>query len=235
MPRGQYPRTPEQYTHKQTAQFGLKMQKIARESVELWPYKKYTCTYCGVVFESRSHRTPFICQGEECLREYHAEKLREWREKYAPKIKSQNGLIVEMGDCRNGQVKLTEEQLFEIPYHMPEQLTYPRKYVQYVYFIMSQNGLIKIGCTGDKAGPGDPEKRYRRMSTLSPVPLALLGYFRGEYGMERKVHQFFSEKRRHGEWFELSDADLSSLPKMFPDGSWGDTFPALDIYYNSGE
>ena len=70
MPKGCYPRT---------AEFGLKMQKIARESVELWPYKEYICAYCGVVFESRSHRTPFICQSEECMRIYHREYLIEWR------------------------------------------------------------------------------------------------------------------------------------------------------------
>lgn len=72
MPTGCYPRTVE---------FGLKMQKIARESVELWPYKEYTCLYCNAVFESRSHRAPTICRDGECLRAYHRDKLREWRER----------------------------------------------------------------------------------------------------------------------------------------------------------
>lgn len=99
---------------------------------------------------------------------------------------------------------------FEIPYIVDGHT----KRLVCVYFIKSENGLVKIG-------RGPAQDRFRAIQGMSPVPLKLLGYFFGaELEMETKVHHYFCEKRKHGEWFDFSEQDINELPRMFPQGVW---------------
>lgn len=64
-----------------------------------------------------------------------------------------------------------------------------------VYFIAGA-GLIKIGVTTNVPS------RLRAIRNSSPVPVELLGTFRGNIGDEMNAHSTFKHLRRHGEWFE---------------------------------
>jgi hypothetical protein len=85
-----------------------------------------------------------------------------------------------------------------------------------VYFIAGA-GLIKIGITTNVPS------RLRAIRNSSPVPVELLGMFRGNIGDEMDAHSRFKELRRHGEWFEDTPAlreylaDKLSIPLRRPD------------------
>lgn len=79
--------------------------------------------------------------------------------------------------------------------------TYWSKVSGWVYFLESQANLyIKIGWTVNL------DRRFRTISTMSPVPIKVLGVMAGGEEVERKVHFRFSESCHHGEWFEPSDS-----------------------------
>ena len=69
----------------------------------------------------------------------------------------------------------------------------------FVYFIAQQNNehRVKIGYSKN------PMKRLKSLSTSSPSPLILLGYFEGTMKDERDMHLKFSEDRINREWFNL--------------------------------
>ena len=75
----------------------------------------------------------------------------------------------------------------------------------YVYLIRSDNGLTKIGVTRDIG------TRVSTLNTASPVELRLLFYFAPQNAKlaEANLHKRFFRKRVKGEWFNLTDMDVS--------------------------
>jgi len=75
-----------------------------------------------------------------------------------------------------------------------------------VYFIWADPpGLIKIGTARDVT------QRLQSLTTMSPVPLRLLGTLPGGQRVESRLHARFGEARRHGEWFEPAPSLLRWL------------------------
>ena len=74
----------------------------------------------------------------------------------------------------------------------------------YVYFITADNGLTKIGCTASV------ERRLNQLKINSPSKLVLALSFETDDapGLEKTIHNSFSDKRIRGEWFELTPYDL---------------------------
>lgn len=71
---------------------------------------------------------------------------------------------------------------------------------KYVYFILARDArLVKIGISDN------PSYRITALQTASPLPLELLGSFRGSIGDERDVHEMLAPIRQHGEWFAVCD------------------------------
>lgn len=70
----------------------------------------------------------------------------------------------------------------------------------YIYIAEWKNGLVKIG----KAK--NPEKRLATLRTQSPIEIKQI-YISGElpnyHEIEIEVHHYFSEYRKHGEYFDL--------------------------------
>ena len=87
---------------------------------------------------------------------------------------------------------------------------------RYVYFIQSEcNGLVKIGSTNN------PAKRFLELQATSPCPLNLLHLIYTEdnpsHIFELGVHSLFNQHRKHGEWFDLSDPEISFVLGLGPD------------------
>ena len=78
----------------------------------------------------------------------------------------------------------------------------------YVYFVGSENGLVKIGFAGDL------DYRFSKLVCGSPVPLTMLAITPGGRPKEREYHQRFKQWRRHGEWFELSDEIKEEIERL---------------------
>ena len=83
----------------------------------------------------------------------------------------------------------------------------------FVYAIGCELGLVKIG----KAN--NPEMRLAALQTGSPVQLSILGirqFDTPEQAIiaERELHTEFGAKRKHGEWFSLTEGDLKPFFSM---------------------
>lgn len=70
-------------------------------------------------------------------------------------------------------------------------------------YIIRLNGLYKIGRSVDPRGriaglqlPGEPD-------------IICIGWTEDAVALEALLHEYFSEQRRHGEWFFLSPDDLN--------------------------
>jgi hypothetical protein len=67
----------------------------------------------------------------------------------------------------------------------------------YVYFVLARDcHRVKIGYSSDH-----PDGRLLACQTASPVTLERLGFLRGGYDLERRLHHKFRRFRAHGEWF----------------------------------
>lgn len=56
-----------------------------------------------------------------------------------------------------------------------------------------------------------PQQRLAELRTGSAVPLEVIWQAEGGAALERHLHQHFTDRRTHGEWFDFSDADAVSL------------------------
>lgn len=82
-----------------------------------------------------------------------------------------------------------------------------------VYVVWAEGtDLYKIGSAKN------PEKRLRGIQNGCPFPARLLHSFPCKYPrlIERSVHHFLREYRGVGEWFKLTDSDLSMLAVEIP-------------------
>lgn len=86
----------------------------------------------------------------------------------------------------------------------------------YVYFIRASNGLIKIGHAKN------PRVRLNQCKTDSPLPLEILFVIRSEnrWGLESRLHEVFSARHSHGEWFALTAADLGRVRRDYGVSVW---------------
>jgi hypothetical protein len=79
-----------------------------------------------------------------------------------------------------------------------------QRYYTIVYAIASpDDGPIKFGRTTNI------DKRFSGISTMSPVPLTLLGYVWLPDDAEAYIHDFAKEDRLHGEWFRKTERTRS--------------------------
>lgn len=80
----------------------------------------------------------------------------------------------------------------------------------FVYFIAQLNNdrKVKIGFSKN------PTKRLKSLSTSSPSPLLLLGYFEGTMESEKEIHLRFSGDRVNREWFFISEEILTFVNEV---------------------
>lgn len=100
-------------------------------------------------------------------------------------------------------------------------------------YIMESGGFHKIGWSQR------PPTRLKHIQSANPVPVTLVGVIEGSLVNEGEWHQAFAHKRVRGEWFSLTEEDISHvLHESFgidniPDERWdgiddpgGDDFEA---------
>ncbi len=78
----------------------------------------------------------------------------------------------------------------------------------YVYLLKAENGLYKIGRSKT------PDVRIRDITkAVAPFDIQIIhtAYYPDCYRAESDLHKLFREKRRRGEWFELSDEEVMAL------------------------
>lgn len=80
-----------------------------------------------------------------------------------------------------------------------------------IYFIKADNGLTKIGLTKNV------EERFKRLQAVSPCILTLLFTLDSDdaYTLEQEFHSKYSNLRKHGEWFLLSDIILEEIKEAY--------------------
>lgn len=85
----------------------------------------------------------------------------------------------------------------------------------WIYLIQDKyTGYHKIG---HSLNPIERCRELRKQKTLLPVPseFVLIEAWRGDTRDERALHRIFKHNRVRGEWFSLSDSDLSALRRYF--------------------
>lgn len=80
----------------------------------------------------------------------------------------------------------------------------------YIYLIRLGR-LVKIGRTTT------PNSRLRDMLTILPTARLLYLMRVPDMGIERELHLKYSEKRAHGEWFDLDYRDVKSIKQIAPE------------------
>lgn len=75
----------------------------------------------------------------------------------------------------------------------------------YVYFVIADNAHFKIGCTSNLM------TRIKSLKSASPNNLELIAYaYVDDYGkLEDQTHKHFKDKKIHGEWFDITYADIN--------------------------
>ncbi len=81
-----------------------------------------------------------------------------------------------------------------------------------IYLIRAENGLVKIGL-GES-----PKKRLSQAQSSSPIRLELIHMASVDNAeeVEKSLHQLYAAKRSHGEWFQLTEDDVSDIKNRFP-------------------
>lgn len=84
-----------------------------------------------------------------------------------------------------------------------------------VYFILSANGLVKIGRSINI------KSRFKSLCSMSPVKLELLHTIEGTHYTEVELHKKFDPIRSHGEWFYYTDDLKKHIQKSILDTEKG--------------
>lgn len=80
----------------------------------------------------------------------------------------------------------------------PQGAVCPVDYLQrqhYIYFVQSEDGFIKIGCSQNV------KSRFRTIQGDNHMKIKLIGKMKGGYDLEAKLHRKFKKFRKRGEWF----------------------------------
>lgn len=77
----------------------------------------------------------------------------------------------------------------------------------FIYFISQNNKMCKIGFTNNI------HHRLKELSTSSPFPLILLGYFEGSMKDEKMLHKKFAEFNIQREWYILNQEIIDYINK----------------------
>jgi hypothetical protein len=82
----------------------------------------------------------------------------------------------------------------------------------YVYLIKASTGAYKIGMSKD------PNSRIATFKTL-PFDVELLALIQTDnmHELEKELHERFADKRRQGEWFNLSSEDVEYIKSLDDD------------------
>ena len=84
--------------------------------------------------------------------------------------------------------------------------------IRHVYFLEGVGtGLVKIGKTTHI------NKRISALKNQSPIELRLLLSIEYDDDLERRLHEYFSDERAHGEWFEASGR-MKAFMRSYLDG-----------------
>jgi hypothetical protein len=89
-----------------------------------------------------------------------------------------------------------------------EQLQMEQYSRNFIYFVQTGDGPIKIGITDDL------QSRLTSLQTGSPYPLKLLTYISGGMAMEKKLHEMFRKSNIGGEWFSPSPMLLAYIEEL---------------------
>jgi hypothetical protein len=86
----------------------------------------------------------------------------------------------------------------------------PNGYKGHVYILKGDYGLYKIGMSNK------PERRHSEISVLLPFPVKIIMSIGCECArsIEALLHNIFSKKRKHGEWFLLDRHDLEIISEI---------------------
>lgn len=92
-----------------------------------------------------------------------------------------------------------------------------------VYLIKAENGRYKIGLTSRL------DDRLNALRLQSPVSLELIHTAESEQApiLETHLHRIFSDRRTHGEWFDLSDADVEKFKTITTAGIPKESLPKM--------
>lgn len=72
-------------------------------------------------------------------------------------------------------------------------------------YVMECAGFYKIGWSKV------PRIRRSHLQTANPLPVTLVGVVEGSMENEAEWHEFFTDKRVQGEWFALTQEDVSHV------------------------
>lgn len=73
---------------------------------------------------------------------------------------------------------------------------------RWVYFMLSDDGAVKIGSAGN------PWTRHANIQASNPRRIRLLGFVPGGGELETELHRLLAGHRLRGEWFETAPAVL---------------------------
>lgn len=82
--------------------------------------------------------------------------------------------------------------------------------MSYVYFLVDSDDQatidsVKIGCSEG------PESRKQVLQTGNPQKIYLYSCFKGDFETEKMLHEYFSQYRLTGEWFNMRDGGMKEL------------------------
>jgi hypothetical protein len=80
----------------------------------------------------------------------------------------------------------------------------------YIYFIISESKLTKIGRTENV------KRRFASIKSNNASRVALLFAFCADAQLEKILHHIFGQKRVQGEWFDLSTVDIKNVLQQIP-------------------
>jgi len=80
-----------------------------------------------------------------------------------------------------------------------------RNILEHIYFIKSENGLVKIGRTSHLLN------RLSSLKNSSPCKISLIYSENGGLKKEKELHTLFKKYHHHGEWFKLSKEILDYI------------------------
>jgi hypothetical protein len=98
--------------------------------------------------------------------------------------------------------------------------------MEYLYLIRC-NTFVKIGITNDI------DYRLRTLQTGNPYPLAVLATFEfaNALPIESRLHKKYSRFRVRGEWFELTDEQVSEIRDVCSSGEICKEHPVSDVEF----